>query len=416
MTMFDKRLRCRSLRRGMTLVELLVVVSIMMVLAAYVLPKLQLNSAGRRVREAARMVNVYLGVARNRAVETGRPCGVMFKRLEGDESGGSNILFQVEVPPPYAGDVTDAVVKVQDWTVIPGGGLYNAGTASLKALVRLSDLSDGLVRYGDQIQLNRQGPWYTILNDNKDDVSADDLGGDFPVDADGFLKFSEGTGTPWVTNHWLTLVREYEPGVSSPWPKKKTMTLLDPPWSTPVPFAIRRQPSQTMAPPLVLPTGTAVDLGASGTNETPALFDTNSGIPVTVMFSPNGAVSRYYYQGGSGEVPSEPLFFLVGRQEQLGVGRVENPKEAVPPATVPDADEETMANWQIMTNLWLTMNPQNGTTSVSENAVTDDWYTNCENDSNYATDNDYAVRQQRVGDAIDEARTFAKQARNMGGR
>ena len=389
MTMFDL-IRRRSLRRGMTLVELLVVVSIMMILAAYVLPKLQLNSAGRRVREAARMVNVYLGVARTRAIETGRPCGVMFKRLEGVESAGSNILFQVEVPPPYAGDMTGAVVKVQDWTFIPGGGgFYNPGTASLKAVIRTSDFSDGLVRRGDQIQLNRQGPWYTILNDKNDDATLDM---DVPLDANGFLTFTDPpvkdqNNDGWIDTHWLTLVRVYEPGVSSPWPK---LQVSNSSWSSPVSFAIRRQPSQTMAPPLVLPTGTAVDLGASGTDGNSNLFVNGTG-PVTVMFSPNGVVSKCYYDVSSApesEVPTEPLFFLIGRQEQTGIG----------PAPNADADEEDMANWQILTNLWLTINPQSGTTSVSENAATPYWYVNT------------------TLDGIDEAREFAKQSRNMRGR
>ena len=91
--------------RGVTLVELLVVITIMMLLAAFVLPKFQLNSKTRKIREAARMINVYFGVARNRAVETGRPCGVMFQRLANQPSGAAT-LFQVEVPPPYAGDVS----------------------------------------------------------------------------------------------------------------------------------------------------------------------------------------------------------------------------------------------------------------------------------------------------------------------
>ena len=106
----------RPTRRGLTLVELLVVITIMMLLAAFVLPKFQLNSKTRKIREAARMINVYLGVARNRAVETGRPCGVMFQRLA-NQPRGAAMLFQVEVPPLYAGDTMDARVRVQ---YIPG--------------------------------------------------------------------------------------------------------------------------------------------------------------------------------------------------------------------------------------------------------------------------------------------------------
>ena len=94
-------------RRGVTLIELLVVVSIMLMLAAYALPKLAPMARERKVREAARSVNVFLSRARSRAIETGRPCGVVFQRFNdtaGDPlSNAATMLYQAEVPPPYAG-------------------------------------------------------------------------------------------------------------------------------------------------------------------------------------------------------------------------------------------------------------------------------------------------------------------------
>ena len=72
--------------RGLTLVELLVVISIMVLLTAAVLRMMRFDTDGRRVREAARALNVYLGSARSHAIETGRPCGVMFRRLTAQNS------------------------------------------------------------------------------------------------------------------------------------------------------------------------------------------------------------------------------------------------------------------------------------------------------------------------------------------
>jgi prepilin-type N-terminal cleavage/methylation domain-containing protein len=60
-------------RRGITLIELLVVMFILLMLTTVALPMLQPDDDSRRIREAARMVNVYLSSARLRAMETGGP-------------------------------------------------------------------------------------------------------------------------------------------------------------------------------------------------------------------------------------------------------------------------------------------------------------------------------------------------------
>ena len=73
-------------------------------------------------------------------------------------------------------------MKLQDWTVKPDYNsglpltatnfpLYDpAGHVVLKALVRLNDLPPGLIRYGDKIQFNGQGPWYEIWRDPRPDA------------------------------------------------------------------------------------------------------------------------------------------------------------------------------------------------------------------------------------------------------
>ena len=101
-------------RRGVTLVEMLIVISIIVILTAASL-KLIAPADDRRVREAARAVNVYISSARSRAIEIGRPCGVIFRRATGTNfPTASTVLDQCEVPPPYAGDTTDAVVSANN--------------------------------------------------------------------------------------------------------------------------------------------------------------------------------------------------------------------------------------------------------------------------------------------------------------
>ncbi|MBN2216871.1 MAG: prepilin-type N-terminal cleavage/methylation domain-containing protein [Pirellulales bacterium] len=342
-------------RRGLTLVELLVVVTIMMILVGFALPRLRPASDQRRIREAARMVNVFLNRARARAIETGRPCGVLFQPIDNpvnDSTAASATLYQVEVPQPYMGGSTDSRVT--------RSGLR------LTATVPSDFMIPDFIQQGDLIQLNHQGPWYEIA--------------------------SVSGGTLFLKND----------------PPK---TSRIPPYPRPVPFSILRRPSATIAAPLRLPEGTVVDLSASGLNDLNlnpmtqkttdpticAFSDSLSGSgqdPVTILFSPNGSVERCYYHD-TNESPSGPMYLLIGRESQVGVGT----------PTSEDVSDEKKPNWQLPDSLWIALLPQSGLVSVAESAVPTDWY---------EAQTKPKKPEREVG--IDEARSFAKQSQSMGGR
>ena len=69
----------RPVPRAFTLIEMLIVITIMVILAVMAANMLGPAMDGRRIREAARAVNVYVSSARNRAMEIGRPCGVTLR-------------------------------------------------------------------------------------------------------------------------------------------------------------------------------------------------------------------------------------------------------------------------------------------------------------------------------------------------
>ena len=71
----------RHLANAFTLIEMLIVITITMLLVAASLTTMRPALESRRTREAARAIEVYLSSARNRAMETGRPCGVMLYRF-----------------------------------------------------------------------------------------------------------------------------------------------------------------------------------------------------------------------------------------------------------------------------------------------------------------------------------------------
>jgi len=296
-------------RGGFTLIEMLIVISILMILAAAAANVMRPALDGRRIREAARAVNVYLSSARNRAMETGRPCGVILRRF-GTLPCAMN-ADQCEVPPCYCGDTEQSTAQV---TAVSG----NVVTVSL-------DVAPiGLVRRGDLVQLNSQGPLY-IINDTN------------PVDANGF-----------VTGASLSLALDTSQGQMAPWSAS----------SPRVPYRIFRSPMKGAATPLQLPAAAVVDLQWSGIDTG---FFGATAADVTVLFSPNGSVSCIYYGNTRLDVV-QPVFLLIGKREKVS------------PGTYSAADPATWANWQDLTNFWVAINPQTGlvTTDVVARATAAD--------------------------------------------
>src|SRR6187455_359143 len=97
----------RVIRGGYTLMELLIVIIIMITLVAITLPVAKKIMEDGHVREASRQLNTYFAMAKARAVQTGRPCGLDFVCAAplGDNTGIRQVtqMFLAEVPPHYAG-------------------------------------------------------------------------------------------------------------------------------------------------------------------------------------------------------------------------------------------------------------------------------------------------------------------------
>jgi len=254
--------------RGVTLIEMLVVVAILMLLLGVALPSMQGTMDERRSREAARAVNVYFGSARGLAMETGRPCGVMIQRLDA-EPGCSMVLEQVEVPPPYAGESIDTRARLT-WSI-------DGTVGKVQAVLTGGGINPALVHEGDRVRFNHQGPLYTIV------------------------------GEP--SANAMTLVIDLSQGQELPWPPVGA----DMP-SEPVPFEIHRQPTKSFADPLQLPAGAVIDLEASGTAD--HFIGRGSRDPVYILFSPNGSVDRVYH-GGHIHHATEPIFLLIGKREKV---------------------------------------------------------------------------------------------------
>ncbi len=149
-------------RRGLTLTELLVVVSIVILLAGILVPLMQPILQGQNTREAARQINVFLAGAQAHAVEQGRPVGVWIERATHDPTAlpekwfTAYKLYLAEQPLPYTGDLNNAVVFMFD---------QNAGKPAIWSVLFWPGCCDGAlnqVRPGDLIQFEYRGPLYPI--------------------------------------------------------------------------------------------------------------------------------------------------------------------------------------------------------------------------------------------------------------
>ena len=266
-------------RRGFTLVEMLIVIGIMLLLVAAAATIMPAAAESRRIREAGRGLNVYLGSARNRAMETGRPCGVIFHCIPGTLSAIN--LDQCEVPPQYAGQNTNSTASVT---------LSGAGTVSLTFSDGAFSSTSGVPVYpGDLIQLNGQGVFYTVAGSASNNVDS----------TTGRLSNVGSASAPLIATFDTTQ------GQIVPWTTTPTT----------LPYCIFRSPMKSGATPLQLPSGAVVDLRDSGvgSNYIGATYATMT--TFTVLFSPTGAVDRVYYDTTQATV-TDPIYLMVGKRDR----------------------------------------------------------------------------------------------------
>lgn len=307
--------RRATVRAGLTLIELMVVISIIVILVVSSLPALLPALEKRRTREAARLTNTALGRARGVAIANGRPAGLLIQRMR-TKGNGSLLLFQAEVPPPYAGDTIDAKLVL---TRQGGGG--RAGTVRLQAAEDPNSrgtFSGGLVRIGDHIQFNYQGPLYKITGGNQGD--------------DGFIM------PP------LTVTAQIGEGGEVPWTESNQLA---------VPYQIFRQPIKTAAEPAQLPAGTVIDLGQS--REGSGRFagplrgvGSDSRFPIILTFAADGSLDRIYHSGGLQVRPQGSVHLLIGKLELL------------------DAVDPEKSNRRELSNLWVSVGRQTGLVTTSK--------------------------------------------------
>lgn len=341
----------RSTRRGVTLIELLIVMLILMMVTAAAIPLMAPAVQNRRMREAARLISSYFSSARSRAIETGRPVGVMIERFNGQNFALN--LSQVEVPQPYSGDSSTSRA------IITNGGITNV-PGSFPA----TDSGwTNLLRYGDQVKLDYKGALYTLASQGS------------LLDP----RAGEVLTAPSAMNRWFLIT-----------PAGAPATNLPASYGTAgVPFQIFRQPVRSSAAPLQLPEGVAIDLLVSNlgtsantlsnidTSVTPAKYGDVLFNPV-ITFRPSGSVDYVTSPipgpapppptpppmiGQGQRHPIGPIFLLLGRRELMNdVSKSQHDENLFDPSTTNPPNLH-------LQNFWIAIGPQTGQVTVAENAA-----------------------------------------------
>ncbi len=349
-----------GIRRGLTLIELLVVVSIMMLLMVVTVPRLRPAMENRRIREAARSVNVYLSSARSRAIENGRPCGVAIVR-DGDLPLAGAKLIQVEVPPPYAGEMEGSRMVFFSQNGLVGTAQFWSDSSGTQLEDPIgTPIGTGLIRPGDTVQFGYQGHLYRIV---------------------GITATGPNTWDFLFSSTTTAALPNMLPSNPSPTPQER--------YAASRPFQVFRQPVTSAVAPLRLPRSVVIDLWYSGTAS--AWFANSQTTPLklpypTIMFSPTGSVQEVAADP-FGTVPAiEPIFLLVGRRDRVNPDPQQG-NEAN--HTIPAVAEDGRTNLDDLANLWVAINPQTGYIVCTENSA---------------------------GTNIAERRQYAREFQAMGGR
>lgn len=258
------KIRRSEVSLGMTLIELMVVTSIMLILVVMSVPVFKPMLESRKQADGAQTLSIYLNVARIRATETGRPCGVMFERYtdnnyqeDGETVFPNNdtclVVRQVEVPPPYCGSLEDIRVAVYRNGNIAffawrDAEFDNNGNVLEQAHWRETSNEDAfwnaMVGVGDKIQFDNQGLYFTL---NSATASS------------GSATLTVGAGPGILTNE-----RRYRVNEVYIYKDRQGTEYLAA--YAPVPFKVLRAPKPTLTAPIGFPTGIVVDLEYSGIN------------------------------------------------------------------------------------------------------------------------------------------------------
>jgi prepilin-type N-terminal cleavage/methylation domain-containing protein len=328
----------RHHRRGVSLVELLVVVAIFGMIAVTVLPNIAATTESRRSRESARMVTSFIAKAQSRALGRREWSGVMLVAT-GSTSLMATDLFLADVPAVYRGDTVPALLSISATT----SGSTRLATGTNNQLTLSGSLGAG-VRKNDLIRFDGRNPWYEVAADATTGTSVTFRIRGILTGAVKTAANAEGAGQ---NEH------------NTPWPAV----------GHPVPFEVLRQPVASGSP-LSLPDGRVIDLYWSGYGppqvgsymplQTGTTGVATAGATSTILYDGTGRLRQIQVSLGSTLnrlTVTGPLFLLLGRADRAGQAY---------DASVGGSDDSLGANWQYADSYWIAIDPFTGVAKAAE--------------------------------------------------
>ena len=319
-----KSARVQRGRSGMTLIELLVAISILVIIAAILVPQLRFASADRNIREASRMVASLFAEASQRASNEG-VSGVVIERnpniTDGTGAYAGTSLFILREVPPYIGTGT-----VGSGSVTGSGAVQYVQASPVSFPMQPQNLNEfdpdnpsapfddiwipapfeeGIVQAGDQVSFNGQSLRLTIVS---------------------LIEETHFDGSP-------VLRLELQPPEPDSFVAGNIppLNITDNSGSSQLTigsggFTVHRQPRRLVSSRIDLPTGYLVDLRLSGEHNTsgtsvfsldPRATVTPDTVPnsVGLLFNGRGEVDRYLFTDAAGvrqrTIPTQPVYLMV---------------------------------------------------------------------------------------------------------
>jgi prepilin-type N-terminal cleavage/methylation domain-containing protein len=328
MTSVNRKTKTRCRSRGVTLVELLVVLAIISFLTAILIPRIRVINKDRGIRESARVVASAFAKVSSRAVDE-RVAGIVIERNPNfvDAAGvtfGATTMYVLRALPPYGGDEQfDPTLNQAN----SNGAVVESTSGSSMVVsipIPLEHTSTSpLIQVNDYIRLNYSSVQYRITN---------------VAIASGKMQLSLSLGNGFAVLPAPNLTQPPDPGL---------------------PFLIYRKPRKLESSRIDLPSGYVIDLRYSGpvstrppATNTGTVFNQMNPDTIELMYDDHGAVERIYYTEPGppparvSVIPLDTIYFFVADVE---------------------ADPAVLPIYQ-PGNMWVTLERASGSANVAYNA------------------------------------------------
>ena len=357
MTMFRLKLyRCalHRLRKtrpalGFTLVEVLIVLTLILVLAGIALPLTKDLLSDQKASRVARSIAAYFNEARGEALARGQYVGVRIERLAATNnvefgSSASLRLRRITGVPPYSGEAANARVEMRSISSGIATVWFEEGDNMLLRVYIDSGFDpDAPISDGDLMEL----PGGRL----------------YPLDLIGVVEDPPGSGINYISAQ-IDLNTPEDPANGS---STRTFPLGHRvPATGKFKYRIYRKPSVSATNPLSFARGVALDLNYSGVGlngyqfEPAQLTAPAVNQPIDILFGPSGRVEYVSTDSIGNRGPAIGMIYLcLGTTD--GVVELSDPSDANKKLNeLFEQSDQFTANGADLDSIWIVINPNTG--------------------------------------------------------